>query len=380
LIQKTEAAFPQKNESICHIATRLKIFALKKFLANLVYKVFDRKTVHAGFEKCSALFLAGRLLWLRIRCSLTNRPLVVVSLVEHCGDIMACEPVARYLRTQYPKMYLVWICTSKYVELLCYNPDINEVAKVTCLTSWLRVRGLKLAHRQVDLQINGRFCLTCRNPIVNRIDDQRITLDNYYNFGALLTAFCLAAKLPPLNESPQFHFPPDMPGRIDSLKLPGRFVVFHCRSNETARDWDIKKWHSLKELLVKKFVISIVEVGLKSIFAEQNDGTFFNLCGQLSLLETAGVIARSTLFVGVDSGPAHIANAVKCPGVILLGRYRHFTNHFPYTGFFAMNGATIVRTMEALSSLPVEKVFEAIETRLSMTPHDPLQKYGAQVQ
>jgi ADP-heptose:LPS heptosyltransferase len=352
--------------------------AFRKLLAASFYKAVDRKTAHAGFEKGSALFLAGRLLWLRMKCALTNRPLVVVSLVEHCGDIVACEPVARYLRIQYPKMHLVWVCTTKYVELLRYHPDINEVARVTCLTSWLRVRRLKLADRQIDLQINGRFCLTCRNPIVNQIESRQVNLDNYY-FGALLPNFSLAAGLPALNEAPKFHFPADMPARMASLKLPELFIAFHCRSHEVARDWDIEKWRALKELIEKKIGIPIVEVGLKSTFAEQNDGTFIDLCGQLNLLETAAVIARSTLFVGVDSGPAHIANAVRCPGVILMGCYRHFTNQFPYTGFFALGGATVVRTPEALSSLSVEKVFEAVEMKLSSTAHAPMAEHGSRV-
>jgi heptosyltransferase-3 len=352
---------------------------LRKFLADWFYKVVDRKTAHAGFEKCSALFLAVRLLWLRIVCSLTNRPLVVVSLVEHCGDIVACEPVARYLRSQYPNMHLVWVCTGKYVELLRYHPDIDKVAQVTCLTSWLRVRGLKLGHRQIDLQINGRFCLMCRNPIVNQGSHQQITVDNYYNFGALLPAFCLAAGLPALNDSPQFFFPANMPERTDSLNLPERFIVFHCCSNEVTRDWDIKKWHSLKELIAIKFGIPVVEVGLKSIFTESNDSTYINLCGQLSLSETGGVIARSTLFVGVDSGPAHIANAVRCPGVILLGLYNHFANRLPFTGFFANDGAIIVRTPEALSSLSVEKVFEAVDMRLSKPVYAPVAEHGSRI-
>jgi ADP-heptose:LPS heptosyltransferase len=352
---------------------------LRKFLAGLFYKVVDRKTAHAVFEKCSALSLTGRLLWLRVVCSLTHRPLVVVSLVEHCGDIVACEPVARYLRTQYPKMHLVWVCTGKYVELLRYHPDINEVAKVTCLTSWLRVRGLKLGHRQIDLQINGRFCLMCRNPIVNQGGHQQITVDNYYNFGALLPAFCLAAGLPALNDSPQFYFPADMPERMNSLNLPDGFIVFHCCSNEATRDWDIKKWHALKELIAMKFGIPVVEVGLKSIFTEQNDSTYINLCGQLTLLETAAVIARSRLFIGVDSGPAHIANAVKCPGVILLGLYNHFANRLPFTGFFANDGANIVRTPGALSSLSVEKVFEAVDMKLSKLVHAPVAGHGGRI-
>ena len=65
--------------------------------------------------------------------------------------------------------------------------------------------------------------------------------------------------------------------------------------------------------------------------------------------------------------------------MILLGLYNHFANRLPFTGFFANDGAIIVRTPEALSSLSVEEVFEAIEKKLSATIAEPICEPGSQL-
>ena len=68
----------------------------------------------------------------------------------------------------------------------------------------------------------------------------------------------------------------------------------------------------------------------------KDDGNYSNLCGQSGIAETAEDDSRrAALFIGIDSGPAHLANAVKTPGVILLGRYLTWDYYMPYTGFYA---------------------------------------------
>ena len=51
---------------------------------------------------------------------------------------------------------------------------------------------------------------------------------------------------------------------------------------------------------------------------------YLNLSNKLSILSTAEVIKRSSIFIGLDSGPSHIANAVGTKGIILMGDYYHF--------------------------------------------------------
>lgn len=55
-----------------------------------------------------------------------------------------------------------------------------------------------------------------------------------------------------------------------------------------------------------------------------------NLCGKTTLLQSAALLRRCRLAVGADTGPAHIACAVGCPNVIVLGG-GHFGRFMPYS-------------------------------------------------
>ena len=44
-----------------------------------------------------------------------------------------------------------------------------------------------------------------------------------------------------------------------------------------------------------------------------------SLAGRLSLDESAWLISRASLFFGPDSGPAHLATAVKTPALVIYG-------------------------------------------------------------
>ena len=115
----------------------------------------------------------------------------------------------------------------------------------------------------------------------------------------------------------------------------------------------------------------MVEVGLRAACAVDGSdvaGTArpVNLCGRLSLLETAEVIRRAALFVGVDSGPAHLANAVGTPGVVLLGRYRGFDAYVPYSGGYADgSNATLVRADGPAATIDPAAVARAVRAELA---------------
>ncbi|MGD2094934.1 MAG: glycosyltransferase, partial [Phycisphaerales bacterium] len=55
-----------------------------------------------------------------------------------------------------------------------------------------------------------------------------------------------------------------------------------------------------------------------------------NLCGKTSLRQLASLLNRAKLCIGVESAPAHIAAAVDCPHVVLIGG-GHFGRFMPYS-------------------------------------------------
>ena len=52
-------------------------------------------------------------------------------------------------------------------------------------------------------------------------------------------------------------------------------------------------------------------------FAQALPGRFTSFAGKLSLRQTAAVLARMQLYIGVDTGPTHLAGALQVPMVAL---------------------------------------------------------------
>ena len=101
-------------------------------------------------------------------CTAKSRPQIVVGLIEHLGDIVACEPVARYLKLNHPDGHLSWVVGPEYREIIDTNPYIDETVTVDCLTDWMKISAHGRYDQVVDLHANYRICQHCQIPLVKR--------------------------------------------------------------------------------------------------------------------------------------------------------------------------------------------------------------------
>ena len=250
-----------------------------------------------------------------------------------------------------------------YGELIDSNPYIDKTLIVHCLTEWIYLAKTSLFDEIVDLHFHGRRC--CALPLEKHRGNKDINHQNYFDFGSLLGIFCQVSDLPVLSCQPNVYIPVTVIKRIDTLLLPSPYIVFHCQSRSRSRDWVTDKWRELAQEIVEKLGLPIVEVGERSIINCLRGGSYIDLSGRLSILETAEVIRRARMFVGVDSGPAHLANAVGTYGVILFGEYHTFKKYLPYTGGYA-NGenAELIYADGLTVDIPVDRVYEAVERKV----------------
>jgi ADP-heptose:LPS heptosyltransferase len=317
-------------------------------------------------------FLASAIrLALLLRAGRDRRPAMAIALVEHLGDIVAAEPIARLARATYPGHRLVWVTRPAYRALPAAYPPVDAVLTVGCLTGWLLLWQLGTFDVVWDLHLNRRDCPRCRVPLVKSGAARLPEGATYARFGNLLDVQCAAAGLPrPADDRPVLTPPPAAVRAVGRLALPARFVAVHGRSNDARKDWRDDGWHALVERLLAAWDGAVVEVGqhpvaIAAATRRTRGGRAHSLCGRLSILETAEVIRRATLFVGIDSGPAHLANAVATPGVILLGAHAGFARSMPYSGCYADAGhATLLRADGPAATLTVEAVFAAAMARL----------------
>jgi heptosyltransferase-3 len=284
-----------------------------------------------------------------------GRPLVGVLLAEHIGDIVASEPVIPYLKNKYADAHLVWLTKAAFLPLLRYHPQIDSLVEISSISEAGPIVRSGILDTAVDLHINRKRCLKFGRPYAKRWGDTSVDIRNYYARGALLEALTLSAGLPALSDQPRLYLGP-IASAVDRYDLPGRFVVLHTRSNELARNWNDAAWTELARRLIKQYGVTLVEVGLERV-VRVDSPRYIDLCGKLSIAETAEVIRRSSAFIGIDSGPAHIANAFERPSVVLLGAYAAFPRYMPYTGFLRENSRQMVVQWPApCAEIPVEEV------------------------
>lgn len=101
------------------------------------------------------------------------------------------------------------------------------------------------------------------------------------------------------------------------------FIVIAPGAVWKERTWPIDKWKRVVEMVspendVKFMIIGAVEEReTNSVLCDGIRG--HNLCGDLNLSQLAALIERCFVFMGVDSGPMHLAAALDRPVIALFG-------------------------------------------------------------
>jgi heptosyltransferase-3 len=294
---------------------------------------------------------------------------VYVALTEHFGDIVAAEPIIEQIRLRHKDCFLIWIVQPQNACLLTYHPKIEAIVIVDSLNTWIRLRPLISIYKTYDLHVPGKPWPGAKLSIPLAWHAPLITLDSYYNYGSLLHIFCKLADLPPISQTPTVYIDLDTKRAVDGLALPHEYVTIHCRSSMAERDWQTQHWESLISLIGNTYGLPCLEIGLTPTIQRGDSANGPQLCGRLSLLQTAEVIRRSRLFIGIDSGPAHLANASGRPSVILLGKFCKFDRYFPYTGFFENpSQASIIQWPQPVAEIPVQIVWDEINRLMKRLP------------
>ena len=108
-------------------------------------------------------------------------------------------------------------------------------------------------------------------------------------------------------------------------------------AKDDVKDWGDDNWSSLFARISQGrpeaqlvLVGADIERARSQALAAHWAGPAVNLCGRLSVRETAAVFARARLFVGHDSGPMHLAAAVGTPCVAIFSSRNLPGEWFPH--------------------------------------------------
>ena len=116
--------------------------------------------------------------------------------------------------------------------------------------------------------------------------------------------------------------------RVDEmLKKDGKrkFIGFQMGASTVSRQWFWQRWQQLAEMILERTDAVIVLTGSpaeRAMTAQLEDALrdqrVINAAGKLSLREAAALIARLDVLVTPDTGPLHVAAALKTPTIGLF--------------------------------------------------------------
>lgn len=130
-----------------------------------------------------------------------------------------------------------------------------------------------------------------------------------------------------LTPSPRIFIPKEIQQKMDNDLLKHQFskykavVAIHNGSLDT-KLWRLKRWEDNKviELMEALKIRNILPltIGTEPGSVAKISGTL-NFTRKMSIKETGALLSRCSLLVSTDSGPAHLADAVGIPTIVLFG-------------------------------------------------------------
>jgi heptosyltransferase-3 len=275
------------------------------------------------------LSLYVKVLLLRIR--FPKKVFLCIAMDGDLGDMVASEPILSRLNQKFKYTHITWITSKKYFSVYGNHPlvDLLVNQKYTLLSYLLQKSNP--FHHYFNLHLSGfrRDKMTGISIINTKADELGIDLFNYYQKHNLLEIALKLCDLALEDAQPKIY--------LDGIPYKSPFEksywVIHCKSNAGLRDWTDDHWRNLIAKIIATWNVKIIEIGRVNPldFAHEN---FISLVGKTSLSETMKIMKGASFFLGLDSGPTHIANAFMLPGLVLKGEFLNFKTYVSYSGMY----------------------------------------------
>jgi len=314
---------------------------------------------------------------------------ILIIIVARIGDTLLVTPTIRALRENYPDARITVLAHPKRLEVLQHLPEIDCLHAITKHRAWLRGR---LPQKKYDL------CL---------LYGRDAALLNYAR-RVSRTIRMFGASHSVASDQLQIVTPPAEPVHAvserlmllpDGLGVSNYRLGYHVTQQEkdwasawihnhfehsrkiligiqamsfptkSYRDWPPEHFASLMDRLADHFEdVRYVLLGDQScrekISGQLSRPDTCNSCGELSLRQSAALMNELDLYIGVDTGPTHIAGALEVP-MVAIYHCRHpgsllkpldrdnlqIIEHLRYV--------SDCQRSSPLSLVPVEEVFHA---------------------
>jgi ADP-heptose:LPS heptosyltransferase len=347
-------------------------------------------------------------------------PHFLITRLSHIGDCVLTLPLAEALKRYWPHGRVTWAMESPTPKLLGHHPAIDQVLVVPrgYLRNLSAIRSLRhqLKAAQIDVVVDpqsltksallgwlsgaplrvgfgGRYGkelstwlhtrrVTPPDSVTHLLDRSLSLADDLWNLAQVASGAAVPA---PPADSPLLNLPlPEAPRRWVRLQqavgdLPARFAVLNPGASWPSKRWENDRWAQVaRELANQGLPVVVTWAGPEERGWAQEivhgAGREVFLAPETSLLEMAALCQASTLFLGCDTGPMHMATAVGTRCVVLLGPTRpqdsgpYGPSHISLQAWHQVDGSGRRKQAanHAMRAIGVEQVVAACQQQLQV--------------
>jgi len=284
---------------------------------------------------------------------------IAIVKLSALGDIVHAMAALQFIKQLDRDIMIDWIVEENYKELLCFNPDINNVHIVNLkeakrefslnllLEDFRRLHKLQVYDLVIDMQ--GLI----KSAIISRIIPSKVTLGfdrmsvkegvasffysktfniNYdenvvkRNFELIKFALTLPSNFNDLHNKTPFLFS----GKkyIQShLSMSKKNIVLIPGASHPSKQYPVHKFIELTKMLDANFIIIWGNHFEKKLAYEISfDSPNVNVSNRVSLSELISLLSKIDLVIGGDTGPTHLAWGLNIPSIMLFGSTPGYRN------------------------------------------------------
>ena len=253
-----------------------------------------------------------------------EKTLLFITL-SNIGDSIMTTPVLEYIHKKNPDFRVDIVCDQKSRQVFEHCSYLNNIfikdkksglLGILRLIFQLRKKKYKIA---IDLRTDFILYLIRAEKKFYKVNDSNIhsvkkhflsICNNYDELG-----------------NPTIWIPKEIEKTIQKKYFlqQKKILILGVGANSKHKIWPIENFVILSKLIKDKFnLIYLVgdsrDRNLANYFCKFSEIKSVNLCGRLSLIESAAVIKFADFFIGNDSGLGHIASAVETPSYTIFGK------------------------------------------------------------
>lgn len=289
---------------------------------------------------------------------------ILVIKLKYIGDVLVTTPVFESLRYYYPKAYIAALVNKGTEPMLTQNPAINKILvleryanPVLDLIKYLQlINNLRKLHFDLVLELTNsdrgallgflsgaKRRLGFKSKKLKRFDRHLLFTDlvtaragrHIVDYHLEMTEYlgCVSCE----KELSLYWNKEDETACLQILREKGflphnNFIVLHPISQARYKAWHLDGYVAICDYLQKEWGIRTIlicgnnraELNFTNRIVEMSKSSPIHLGGQLSLKQLAALLSHAMFFIGIDSGPMHMATAVKTPVVAIFGPSKQF--------------------------------------------------------